>query len=105
VTDEFVPKKGAKGKIFDILRSLAVDAQEEDSMLTFWVQDRIGTSDTRSEDEHDESVYVLLRCKNKQAFKAFVAQERTGEWERVGQLSENRRTTTWVESGIGFIGR
>lgn len=105
VTDEFVPVKGALSRIFDCLKRLAALAQKEESVLTFWVQDRFGKSEHRTAIIEDESIYILIRCRGKQAWQALHSQTGAAEWKHISGLSENRRTTTWVESGIGFIAR
>jgi hypothetical protein len=103
VTNEFIPKAGMRGEVFDVLRTIATAAQEDDSVLTFWVQDRFEVSAESVGNSDDETVYVLLRCRDRSRFDEFVA--RTAEWKTIGHMSEARRTTTWIDSGIGFIGR
>jgi hypothetical protein len=103
VTDEFVLRQGTGNHVLEHLRKVATAAQEDEAVLSFWVQGRLDPSAASSEIGDDSSVYVLLRCQSQQAFNAFIAQ--ASEWKLIDGMVENRKTSTWVESGIGFIGR
>jgi hypothetical protein len=104
-TDEFVAKPGETAKVLHYLRKAAAIAQKDDSVLTFWVQDRVGSSNGRAERVDNDKLGILVRCRHKQAFDAFLKTTKAVAWDPIAQLSDERRTTTWVESGIGFIGR
>ena len=58
----------------------------------------------RGEGEDDQAVYLLARYVSKSVCEAF---EKGSEkmFGAVEGLCESHRRTTWVESGIGFIGR
>ncbi|KAJ8110814.1 hypothetical protein OPT61_g6435 [Boeremia exigua] len=60
VTDEFVPKLRAKSQVFEELRSVVKVSQEDERVLTFWVQDRIGTFGEYPELEDDGAILVLV---------------------------------------------
>ncbi|OAL46296.1 hypothetical protein IQ07DRAFT_590482 [Pyrenochaeta sp. DS3sAY3a] len=104
VTEEINPRNGERSKIFELFRRIVANAEQDDATLTLWVQDRIGTPDTRPEKIEDESLFVLLRFEDRNGADAFYSQTKS-EWAKIRELSEHNRRTTWVESGIGFIGR
>jgi hypothetical protein len=104
VTEEINPRSEERSQIFELLSGVVAVAEKDDPTLTLWVQDRIGTLKTRPENIEDNSLFVLLRFEDKIGADAFYSQT-NAQWARIRQISEHNRRTTWVESGIGFIGR
>lgn len=97
VVHEFTPRAGAKTEILAGLRKVADLAGGYDSAVSFLVLDR-------GEGEEDEGLCVFTLFESKSEAEAFEA--KTDEsWTRVVETSEWRRRTTWVASGVGFIGR
>ncbi|KAH7079813.1 hypothetical protein FB567DRAFT_595794 [Paraphoma chrysanthemicola] len=105
VTDELTTRPGAKAQALDHLGKAAAIARENDAVLSFWVQDRAGIRDIRAEGLDNNELYILVRCKNKEAYDLFYSATNTVTWELIEDLVNERRRTTWVESGLGFIGR
>ncbi|KAH7071564.1 hypothetical protein BKA63DRAFT_74846 [Paraphoma chrysanthemicola] len=105
VTDEMTTRPGAKAQTLDRLLKAAAIARENAAVLSFWVQDRIGLQDGRAEGLDDNELYILVRCKDKEAYDLFYGATNTITWQPVEDLVIERRRTTWVESGLGFIGR
>jgi hypothetical protein len=105
VTEEFKAEKGQKERIFERLRNMAAVAWKDEGVLAFWVLGRVGPDGTVVPEVDEDSLYVFLLCKDREASTGFCESGTRADWEGIRQLSLDRRRTTWVESGIGFIGR
>lgn len=103
VTDELAVPGASVEALFGQLRIIADAANREPDVLTCWVLDRPldGTSAGRAE----KNVYVLLRFRTRAAYGVYRDTITRAEWKRIDQLAECRRTTTWEEAGIGFLGK
>lgn len=97
VVDELTPLAGHKGQLLEQLRRLAQDARQINQVLSFWVLHRgVG--------EQDESLLVFARYESKNEWANFENQSKEA-WKEAYELSGEQRRTTWVESGLGFLGR
>lgn len=103
VTDELAVASTSKKQLLDQLRKIAERARLESDVLSFWVLDRDSAESSSAGTEND--VYVFMRFSSETAWKAYRDTNLPTEWEMVGDLATNRRTTTWEEAGIGFLGR
>lgn len=98
VTDEFRVGGKIKELVYGLLREIEGDARGDSDVCSFWVLDRDG----EALDDDGNEVYLLVRCKTKEAYETF--KKRNEEmWEQISQLIDDRRTTSWVETGIGFF--
>ncbi|KAJ5604593.1 hypothetical protein N7510_009747 [Penicillium lagena] len=97
VVDELTPLAGKKGQVLEQLRRLAQDAKQIDQVLSFWVLHR-------GDGEQDESLLVFARYEGKAEWANFENQSKK-TWKEVYELSGEQRRTTWIESGLGFLGR
>ncbi|CRG90702.1 hypothetical protein PISL3812_07747 [Talaromyces islandicus] len=98
VVDELTPRSTCKYSVLEKLSRMANAAEKNDYVLSFWVLHR-------GDDEDDQSVLVLSRYKDKNAWVRFCSDKTASAWEEVHGLSDVHRRTTWVESGLGFLGR
>lgn len=104
VVDELLPNTGRKSDILSRLESLAARSRGEETVLTFWVLDRGATQqDTGSID--GDGIYVFARFQDKSSYKQFQSDFGEAGWNEIDSLCEKRTTTTWVEAGLGFLGR
>ena len=73
-------------------------AENRPEIGSFWILGR------ENEEEDGEDIVAFTRFKSKEDYEAFMTEE--GEiWKRVDDLCDYVRTTTWEESGIGYLGR
>lgn len=103
VTDELAVPIASIDAVLEQLQKIAQAAKRESSVETFWVL-------TRDVDDHcsgnvDNNVYVLLRFRSRAAYELYRRTASRTEWNLISQLTLKRRTTTWEESGIGFLGK
>lgn len=103
VTDELAVPIHSKLQSLDLVGRIAERARMEPNVLSFWVLERKPTGDSFGHPENN--LYVFMRFKTKAACDAYRYTTSQIEWEAVGGLVTNRRTTTWEEAGIGFLGR
>ncbi|KAL2067202.1 hypothetical protein VTL71DRAFT_1626 [Oculimacula yallundae] len=103
ITDELTPRHGSKGELLDILSGIAEAALNDESALSFWVQDRIGTDTGVLLEGIEDTLYLFLRCRDQASAEVFWG--KTVASKLANLEFENRRTTTWIDSGIGFLGR
>ena len=97
VVDELTPRPDMKDKALDNLRNQAALAANDSSVVSFWVLHR-------GEGEADESLYVFSMFDTKAHAEAFDREARTIRG-LVDDCCGDVRRTTWVECGIGFLGR
>lgn len=103
VTDELaVPGAGVEA-LFDQLRNVADAADREPDILTCWVLDR--PLDETSSKTIEKNVYILLRFRTRAAYNVYRDTISRAEWKTIDQLATHKRTTTWEEAGIGFLGK
>lgn len=103
VTDELAVPPASIDALLEQLRKVAETASRESSVETCWVL-------TRDMDDHgsgivDDNVYVLLRFRSRTAYELYRRTASRTEWDLISQLTLKRRTTTWEEAGIGFLGK
>lgn len=95
--DELTPRPGQKDECLNQMRSLVALAERQILVLSFWVLHR---------GDNDDNLLVFARYDNKDAATRFCnRKDISGIREAIASLTEQQRTTTWVESGLGFIGR
>jgi hypothetical protein len=97
VVDELTPLAGYKGQVQEQLRQLAQDAKQIGQVHSFWVLHR-------GDGEQDESLLVFARYEGKNEWANFENQSKRA-WKEAYELSGEQRRTTWIESGLGFLGR
>lgn len=98
VVDELSLKPGQNEVVSGLLQILALEAENTDQCLSFWVLSRNG--------ERDPAFLIFACWADKEAWSAFVAQAKVCEtWKAAHDSSEQQRRTTWIQSGLGFIGR
>ncbi|KAK7227853.1 hypothetical protein V2G26_000023 [Clonostachys chloroleuca] len=86
-----------RGVVKAALTSLADRAIDTPAVLTFWPLGR---------EEGDEgSVLVFSVFDDKGAAETFESAPNSCVWQQITGLCKSQRRTTWIESGIGFIGR
>ncbi|VUC32383.1 unnamed protein product [Clonostachys rosea] len=89
-----------RGVVKAALTNLADQALDTPTVLSFWPLAR---------DEGDEgdggSALVFSVFDDKAAAETFESARTSCVWEQIVSLCKSRRRTTWIESGIGFIGR
>ncbi|KAL2204653.1 hypothetical protein CC79DRAFT_1398910 [Sarocladium strictum] len=105
VTDEFKAKPGEKQVILDHLRRAAEVAEKSNGVLSFWVLSRVGVDGSVAPDLDENSLYVFVRGDDKASVDSLYEKEAADSWADVERIVIERRRTTWVESGIGFLGR
>jgi quinol monooxygenase YgiN len=99
VVDELKPRLGQKEDVLNQMRSLVALAERQTGVLSFWVL-------RRDDNEQDDSLMVFSRYDSKDAGSRFCNQKDvSGIWDVIASLTEQNRTTTWVESGLGFLAR
>ena len=103
VTDELAVPVASIDALLEQLRKIAETARLESTVETCWVL-------KRNLDEHgpatfDNNVYILLRFRSREAYERYRRTKSRAEWDIVSQLAVQRRTTTWEEAGIGFLGK
>lgn len=98
VANELTPRPGNKGHALGELQRVAGLAADTPSTVSFWVLDR-------GEGDEDESLYVFSLFESKADAEGFEGGEAGKIWKRLDDICESRRRTTWLECGIGFIGR
>lgn len=98
VVDELLAKLGKADLILDLLRKIAVEAKNVEQVFSFWV--------LRREDETNPTFMVFSGYLEKEACARFNAQAAVDQaWVTVYGSSEEQKRTTWVELGLGFLGR
>ena len=103
VTDELAIATASKERVFEQLRKIAKTADHESGVESCWVLDR--EVDKMDSEIVANNVYVFLRFQAKAAYELYKNTTSRVEWEAIDQLTIGRRTTTWEEAGIGFLGR
>jgi quinol monooxygenase YgiN len=98
VVDEITPRSTCKDAVLERLNRMANVAEKDESVLSFWVLHR-------GDEEQDQNILVFSRYRDKSAWAQFCSHKTASAWEDVHSLSDEQRTTTWVESGLGFLGR
>lgn len=101
VVDELTPRPGHKDQILKQLHGLVREAEREDQVLSFWVLHR-------GDGEQDEGLLVFARYEDKDEWARFEGRDAVAAmWNEVYELvvDEGQRRTTWIESGLGFLGR
>ncbi|KAL3462173.1 hypothetical protein BJX64DRAFT_288712 [Aspergillus heterothallicus] len=98
ITDELTPLPGRKEHVVEQLGMLAHQAEKR-QVPSFWVLHR-------GDGEQDESLLVFARYNDQNGCVDIDGQSEIKEsWGRVYELCASKRRTTWVESGLGFLGR
>jgi quinol monooxygenase YgiN len=106
ITDEFKANTGEKMAILERLANIAAIARKNEAVLSFWVLGRVRDDGSVVPEVDEDSLYLFLRCENKDTSDIVYEKEETlADWEDISLRCVNRRKTTWVESGIGFLGR
>lgn len=101
VVEELTPRAGKRGSVLRQLNGLAREAEQDTSVLSFWVLRR-GEGD----EEEDEGLLVFVRCESKDAWAGFMARGVVAEpWGAMEAMLDGQMRTTWVECGVGFLGR
>ena len=98
VVDELMPRPGRKDQILKQLHGLAREAKRRDQVLSFWVLHR----------EDGEGLLVFARYEDKDEWARFECRDAVpAMWKGVYEsvVDEGQRRTTWIESGLGFLGR
>jgi hypothetical protein len=103
VTDELAIPPTDLNDLLKQLRKIAETAAREPSVETCWVLDR--ETDEQGSGIVDNNIYVLLRFRARAAYELYKKTVSQTEWDVVSQLAVKRRTTTWEEAGIGFLGK
>ncbi|KAL2848912.1 hypothetical protein BJY01DRAFT_246137 [Aspergillus pseudoustus] len=98
VTTELTPSPGQKEQVVEQLRLLAQEANQR-RVPSFWVLHR-------GDEVEDESLLVFSRHNDFDAWTDFEHQAHLeAAWVKTYELCADKRLTTWVESGLGFLGR
>lgn len=102
VVDEFKTTKDVTGA----LEKLAAAAVNDEHVLSYWVLRRDAGLDESIQDGNalSREFYVFSRFRDRLSGAKFHQKTRP-VWEQVKGGSEECRRTTWVEAGIGFLGR
>lgn len=103
VTDEFFVPLASRPQALDLLRRIAEEVTAEPGTVTFWVLDR--GSDDGGLEGFEHNLYVLIRFRSKADYDRYQHEGSPADWAMINRLAKNRRTTTWEEAGIGFLGR
>lgn len=103
VTDELAVPGASVEALFGQLRNIADAANREPDILTCWVFDR--PLDGANPEMAEKNVYVLLRFPTRAVYDVYKDTISRAEWKIIDQLAVRRRTTTWEEAGIGFLGK
>lgn len=103
VTDELAVPIASIDALLEQLRKVAETARLESTVETCWILKR--NLDEHGSATFDNNVYVLLRFQSREAYELYKGTTSRAEWDMVSQLAVQRRTTTWEEAGIGFLGR
>lgn len=98
VVDELTPEPGNKNGALEKLRYLSREAEKSVQVLSFWVLQR-------GDEENDDSLLVFARYGNKHEWSAFEDVSSAETWKAVYRLCSEKRRTTWIDSGLGFLGR
>jgi quinol monooxygenase YgiN len=97
--DELTPRPGQKEEVLNQMRSLVALAEGQIQVLSFWVLHR-------GDDEHEDNLLVFARYENRDTAARFCnPKDVSGIWEVIVSLTKEQRTTTWRESGLGFLCR
>lgn len=98
MVQDMTPRKGAKANVLEAFAAVVKRAKHRPEVGSFWILGR------EKEVEDCDDVVAFTRFDSKADYEAFVTGE--GEiWKRVDDLCEQVQTTTWTESGIGYLGR
>jgi quinol monooxygenase YgiN len=98
VTDELTPNSGKKGKVIEQLQLLAREA-EGSRVLSFWILHR-------GDEETDESLLIFARYRDKKELLDIEDRsEIQASWKKVHESCAGTRRTSWLASGLGFLGR
>ncbi|KAJ5772468.1 hypothetical protein N7520_002997 [Penicillium odoratum] len=98
VVDELMSEVGKLELIMEHLRGMALEAEKLEQILSFWV--------LRRDDEKDPAFLVFSCYLDKEAWVTFNGQTEVDEaWRAAHESSKEQRRTTWIESGLGFLGR
>jgi len=103
VTDELAVPTASIDALLEQLRKVAETASRDPSIETCWVLQR--DVDDHGSEIVDNNVYLLLRFRSRAAYELYKRSASRSEWDLVSQLALKRRTTTWEEAGIGFLGK
>lgn len=105
ITDEFKSTSENRGQVLGTLKGIATVAENDEAVLSFWVLSRVGLDGVVSSEVDGDSIYVFMRFASRGTSKPFCEERTASEWKQLKPLCVDRRRTTWVESGIGFLGR
>lgn len=97
IRNDLKPRSSMKQDVLshlEVLAHLAMDG----TATTFWALHR-------GDDYQDESLLVLSLFANKSQAKAFETGAAGDVWRDVESKCSSRKRTTWLECGIGFVGR
>ena len=98
VVEELTPKYAQKGSILRQLEGVVREAEQDSSVLSFWVLHR-------GEGDEAERLLVFIRCESKDTWAGLMARDAvTKPWETMKGLLDSHMRTTWVEC-LGFLGR
>ncbi|CAG9981760.1 unnamed protein product [Clonostachys byssicola] len=86
-----------RGVVKATLARLAGQALETPAVLSFWPLGR--------EEEDGGSTLVFSLFYDKEAAETFESAPNSCVWQKIAGLCKSQRRTTWIECGIGFIGR
>ncbi|KAJ1333120.1 (4S)-4-hydroxy-5-phosphonooxypentane-2,3-dione isomerase [Microdochium nivale] len=96
------PAPGRRGELLDLLRDTASTMQNigQDVVQSFWPTELVEAQD-------DEMVVIFQRYTSKQAYEDTVlgSEEIKAYREKWQEICSQQQRTTWVDSGLGFIGR
>lgn len=95
---DLVPRNGSRSRLLEVLRALAKVAETSAGVESFWVLER-------SDKEDGDDLILFSAFVSKAKFGTFVFSEQAAAWNAVRELCQNTTTTTWLGSGIGFVGR
>jgi quinol monooxygenase YgiN len=100
VVTEIEPEAGMKTELLRELEVLTEHVEKKDyGTLSFWVLEYLP-------EYSDDGITVFSRFDDHKAYEHHLASPQAAESRAtVGKGASSMRTTTWVESEIGFIGR
>ncbi|KAH8168994.1 hypothetical protein LIA77_11120 [Sarocladium implicatum] len=105
ITDEFKTTQTQREQVLKTLASIAAAAEKTEGVLSFWVLSRVGADGVVVPEVDGDSIYVFMRFVDRTASQSFCGEQTAAEWKQLEPNCAERRRTTWVESGIGFLGR
>lgn len=98
VVQDLTPRKGAKAKVLEVFAAVVKCAENRSEVGSFWI---LG----RENEEDGDDVVAFTRFDSKGDYEAFVTTGEAQNWKRVDDFCDHVQTTTWTESGIGYLGR